>query len=123
MARGWTVKAVHGRLLNPAVYRHSSAFRADAFQADPDNRLLWRFRLRRLDAEALRDAMLRVAGEPDAKEGGPFVPTNHTEDNSVEADDKLAGARRRSSSLQPRRTQAPPLLEGFEQPPVRTDAT
>jgi hypothetical protein len=123
ISRGWSIKAVHRLILNSAVYRQSSAFRADAFQADPDNRLLWRFRLRRLDAEALRDAMLSVAGELDAKEGGPFVPTNHAEDGSVVVDEKLAGARRRSIYLQQRRTQVPTLLEVFDAPSVVTNCT
>jgi len=112
---------VHRLILNSAVYRQSSAFHEGAFQADPDNRLLWHFPLRRLDAEALRDAMLSVAGELDAKEGGPFVPTSHTADGSVVVDEKLAAARRRSIYLQQRRTQVPTLLEVFDAPSVVTN--
>jgi chromosome partitioning protein len=42
------------------TYRQTSTLREDAFEKDPDDRLLWRFPLRRLDGEALRDAMRRA---------------------------------------------------------------
>src|SRR5205807_2086111 len=60
---GWSVKAVHRLILRSAVYRQASTPRDDLDDGDPDNRLLGRFPLRRLDAEALRDAMLRASGE------------------------------------------------------------
>jgi len=47
-----------------------------SFLKDPDNRLLWRFDRRRMEAEALRDSMLRVAGILDEAVGGPMFPTN-----------------------------------------------
>jgi hypothetical protein len=118
---GWSVKALHRLILTSAAYRQSSAFRESGFESDPDNRLLWRFPLRRLDAEAIRDAMLSIAGELDTTEGGPFVPTNRTEDGSVVVDEKLDSARRRSVYLQQRRTQVPTLLEVFDTPSVVTN--
>src|SRR5205823_2044113 len=93
-----------------------SAPRAEGLQLDPDNRLLWRFPLRRLDAEALRDAMLAVAGELDARPGGPYVPTRRTVEGTVEVDEQVGGARRRSVYLQQRRTQVATLLELFDAP-------
>src|SRR5262249_32588071 len=90
---GWSIKAMHRLILNSAVYGQSaesaereaqSAKPGGALDArrsamprevDPDNRLLWHFPLRRLDAEAIRDAMLAVSGELDARAGGPYVPT------------------------------------------------
>jgi len=121
--QSWSVKAIHRLILHSAVYRQSSAFREDGFERDPENRLLWRFPLRRLDAEAIRDAMLSVAGELDCREGGPFIPTSHTEDGSVVVDEKHSGARRRSIYLQQRRTQVPTLLEVFDAPSVVTNCT
>src|SRR5207249_8816414 len=103
-------------ILNSAVYRQMSALREDGLRVDPGNRLLWRFPLRRLDAEALRDAMLAVAGELDERSGGPYVPTRRTAEGSVDVDEKLDGARRRSVYLQQRRTQVPTLLELFDAP-------
>jgi hypothetical protein len=113
---GWSVKGVHRLILTSDVYRQESKLREDCFKANPDNRLLWRFPLRRLDAEALRDAMLEVSGELNPKQGGPFVPTHRTEDGSVIVDEKVEGAHRRSLYLQQRRTQVPTLLELFDAP-------
>jgi hypothetical protein len=120
---GWSVKSLHRLILKSAVYRQSSAFRESGSESDPDNHLLWRFPLRRLDAEAIRDAMLSISGDLDAKEGGPFVPTHHTEDGSVVVDEKIHGARKRSVYLQQRRTQVPTLLEVFDSPSVVTNCT
>lgn len=47
---------------------------AEAEQRDPDHRLLWKFPLRRLDAEQLRDAILAVSGRLDLSLGGKTVP-------------------------------------------------
>jgi hypothetical protein len=118
---GWSVKALHRLILTSAAYRQSSVFRESGFESDPDNRLLWRFPLRRLDAEAIRDAMLNIAGELDTTEGAPFVPTNRTDDGSVVVEEKSNGARKRSVYLQQRRTQVPTLLEVFDTPSVVTN--
>src|SRR5205807_2652844 len=77
--------------------------------------------LRRLDAEALRDAMLSASGELDPKQGGPYVPTVRSEEGSVIVDEKANGAHRRSVYLQQRRTQVPTLLELFDAPSVVTN--
>jgi len=45
------------------TYRQASTFDADAFRIDPENQFLWRMPKRRLEAEAIRDAMLFVSGE------------------------------------------------------------
>ncbi|HEY7423366.1 MAG TPA: DUF1553 domain-containing protein, partial [Gemmataceae bacterium] len=113
---GWSVKAMHRLILNSAVYRQTSTPRPDASSIDPDNRLLWRFPLQRLDAEALRDAMLVVSGELDRRLAGPYIPTRRRDDGTVIVDEKLDGARRRSVYLQQRRTQVATLLELFDAP-------
>ena len=59
---GWSIKSMVREIVLSRTYRQSSAFRRDCFEADPDNRLLWRASKRRLDAESLRDAMLGVSG-------------------------------------------------------------
>src|ERR1700719_4134441 len=53
------------------VYQQSSAPSAAGLGADPENRLLWRANRRRLEAEALRDSLLAVAGRLDSTPGGP----------------------------------------------------
>ncbi len=113
---GWSVKALHRLIVQSATYRQSSAFRENAFEVDPDNRWLWRFPLRRLDAEAVRDAMLAVSGELDGRVGGPYVPTKRTADGSVVVEETRGDARRRSVYLQQRRTQVATLLELFDAP-------
>ncbi|MBI3415742.1 MAG: DUF1553 domain-containing protein [Verrucomicrobia bacterium] len=71
VARGWSLRAVHRLILLSATYRQTSAPDAKALSADASTRLLWRFPPRRLEAEAIRDAMLAVSGKLDLKMGGP----------------------------------------------------
>jgi hypothetical protein len=113
---GWSVKAVHRLILRSAAYRQSSAPRDDLAKLDPDNRLLGRFPLHRLDAEAVRDAMLAAAGELDRRVGGPYVPSHATAEGVVEVPEGQVGAHRRSVYLQQRRTQVVTLLQLFDAP-------
>lgn len=115
---GWKAKSLHRMILRSAVYRQSSRPRAEAKKIDPDELLLWRFPLRRLDAESIRDAMLAAAGELDVRMGGPYVPTKRTGVGEVVVDEKRDGARRRSVYLQSRRTQIASLLETFDAPSI-----
>lgn len=64
---GWSIKSLVRELASSRTYRQSSEFRSAAFEADPENRLLWRMPKRRLDAESIRDAMLAASGELDLK--------------------------------------------------------
>jgi Protein of unknown function (DUF1553)/Protein of unknown function (DUF1549)/Planctomycete cytochrome C len=120
---GWSLKTVHRLILISAVYRQTSALRQEAFRLDPENRLLWRYPLRRLDAEAVRDSMLAVSGELDLRSGGPFVPTERLPDGNVEVDENRPDARCRSIYLQQRRTQVATLLELFDAPSIMTNCT
>ena len=61
----WSVKSMIRELVQSRTYRQASTYRKAAFQRDPENRLLWRVSKRRLEAEAIRDAMLAVSGEID----------------------------------------------------------
>jgi hypothetical protein len=70
---GWSLKKLHKLIVMSRTYRLSSAENAAARDADPEGRLLARFPRRRLDFEALRDALLAVAGNLEAKMGGPAV--------------------------------------------------
>ena len=62
---GWSLKRLVRRLVLSRTWRQSSTFDRDAFLEDPENRLLWRMPKQRLEAEAIRDAMLSVSGELD----------------------------------------------------------
>jgi len=85
VAQGWRLKPLHRLMVTSATYRQSSSIGtvsparppssavATQAAADPDNTMLGRMNRRRLDAEALRDAMLVVSGELNPRAGGPGV--------------------------------------------------
>ncbi|MBX7072946.1 MAG: PSD1 and planctomycete cytochrome C domain-containing protein [Pirellulales bacterium] len=96
VAGGWRMKRMHKLLVMSETYRQSSIHprHADLAVQDADNQLWWHARRRRLDAEALRDALLSVAGQLDPAVGGPsFRP-----DISPEA---LEGLSRKNAAGQP----------------------
>lgn len=68
----WSIKKLHRVIVRSATYRQSpvSANR-QAAAVDAGNRLLWRVPLRRLEAEAVRDAVLQASGKLDRRRGGP----------------------------------------------------
>jgi hypothetical protein len=68
---GWGLKHVHRLIVLSATYRQASAARADGQADDAQDRLLWRYPPRRLEAEPLRDAVLAVSGNLDVHMGGP----------------------------------------------------
>jgi len=76
---GWSVKTLHRLILASHAYRMSCDENEAAFAADPADDLLWKFRRRRLDAEAIRDSLLAVSGTLDRRMGGahpfPAMPT------------------------------------------------
>jgi hypothetical protein len=71
--RDWSIKAMHRLLLTSKTYRQSSAVTAEQLAKDPQNRLLAHFPRQRLEAEAVRDLMLRASGMLSSKLGGPSV--------------------------------------------------
>jgi hypothetical protein len=70
----WSLKKLHRRILLSRAYAQASVENAAARDQDPENALLWRMPRRRLDMEAMRDAMLAVSGELDVSQigGRPF---------------------------------------------------
>ena len=75
VAGGWHFKDLHKQILMSATYRQ--AYRSPqwdaAQQKDPNNKYLWHFERRRLEAEEIRDAELAVGGKLNLKGGGPSV--------------------------------------------------
>jgi hypothetical protein len=121
-SRPWTLKALHRLIVTSAAYRQASAYRAPAARVDPENRLLWRQRSRRLEAEAIRDSMLSVSGtldprmygEPvgeEARATGEIVPVGEEKDG------------RRSLYLLVRRSRPVTLLNTFDAPIMETNCT
>jgi len=68
---GWSVKKLHRLIVNSKAYRQSGKPRPEGLGIDAGNRLLWRFRPRRLEAEAIRDSILQISGILDLTMGGP----------------------------------------------------
>src|SRR5262249_45920305 len=68
---GWRIKPLHRLLLTSSAYRMSSAGDPRGLAADPANDRFWRFDMRRLTAEEIRDAILAVSGNLNAKMYGP----------------------------------------------------
>ncbi len=118
VSSNWSLKQLHRTILNSATYRQSSQLNEAAFAVDPDNRLLWRQSVRRLDAESIRDGMLFVSGSLERRLGGPYVATQRSSAAEVVVNESSQGAARRSVYLQQRRTQTLSLLNLFDAPAV-----
>ena len=70
---GWSIKKVHRLILLSNAYQEASDYQPKIAEADPDNKLLWRYPRRRMEAEAVRDSMLATAGLLNPQPGGPGV--------------------------------------------------
>jgi hypothetical protein len=68
---GGSLKKLHRLILTSATYRQSSPVQSAAEAVDSENRLLWRQNRRKLEAEAVRDAVLAASGKLDLQMGGP----------------------------------------------------
>jgi len=73
MAGGWKLKRLHKLIMLSAAYQMSAAADAAALRADPANTLYWRFNMRRLTAEEVRDSVLAASGALDLRLYGPSV--------------------------------------------------
>ena len=78
---GWSIKRLHREILLSATYRQASTDRPEGTNANVDNSLYWRMNRRRLDYEAMRDALLQALGELELTIGGPSVAL--TESTSI----------------------------------------
>jgi mono/diheme cytochrome c family protein len=65
MADGWSIKKLHRLIMLSSTYQQSSADSPRYAQIDPENRLLWRANIRRMDFEEVRDSMLAIGGKLD----------------------------------------------------------
>jgi hypothetical protein len=70
---GWSIKHIHRLIMLSSAYRQDSEGEPETATADPENRLLGRMSRRRLEAEAVRDSLLAVAGGLDVRPGGPAL--------------------------------------------------
>jgi hypothetical protein len=130
VAGGFSVKQIHRLILNSSAYQQSSAPPADpARQAlvddkDQDNKLLWRFPRRRLEAAEIRDAILAVSGQLNTKAGGPsvMVPIDQGVVNQLYKPSQWVPAKdpaehnRRGVYLLVKRNLALPFMQVFDAP-------
>ncbi len=73
MVGGWRIKRMHKLIMMSNTYKQSSRGNEKALKLDPANWLLWRYSMRRLTAEEVRDSFLSVSGELNLKAGGPPI--------------------------------------------------
>ncbi len=117
---GWNIKRMIRRIVLSQTYRMSSAPNPDAQEIDPANEWLHRSRVRRLQGEAIRDAVLFVSGELDTKMFGPGVPIHLTAFMQGRGrpgkSGPLDGDRRRSIYIEVRRNFLHPMMLAFDTP-------
>ena len=70
---GWSIKSMHRLIMLSNAYRMSSDYNEKAAEIDPENELLWRMSRRRLEAEAMRDAILSISQGLDKSMGGSIM--------------------------------------------------
>jgi hypothetical protein len=80
---GWSLKAIHRLILTSETFKQSSVPTQEGMAKDAGTRLLWRFPPRRLEAEPIRDTLLQVSGNLDARMGGPGYEVFEPNDNYV----------------------------------------
>jgi hypothetical protein len=102
---GWSIKALHRTMLLTSTYQQSSQVNSAAIAADPDNRLLWHFALRRLDFEEVYDSLLAISGALDRTLGGKPITTSSDQ-----------FGKRRAIYFQIDRRNPPELLTQFDFP-------
>lgn len=118
---GWSRKRLIREIVLSRAYRQSSNFDSESFQLDPENRWLWRMSKRRIEAEAMRDAMLSISGQIDLRRPRGSLVGRVIGDRpiSLVGLDKrlprdLDGARHRSVYLPVMRDRLPDVLEVFD---------
>ena len=131
MENGWSLKRLHRQIMTSQTWRQSSSRDAKRDEIDPDNRLLSRQNVRRLEAETLRDALLAVAGKLNPKHFGKPVPVmfntegaivigNDTTDSAGRQTGKFISLEgeefRRSVYVQVRRTRPLEIFQTFDAP-------
>ena len=123
---GWSLKHLHRLMVTSATYRQTSRVDSSlenhvaAVERDPQNRLLWHARRRRLEGETMRDALLSVSGELNRRMFGvsarPALPDGLSKSYAWPADEGRADRNRRSVYVLAKRNLHYPLFEAFDQP-------
>jgi len=121
---GWSIKHIQRLIVGSSTYRQSSRIaesqRVAAHRLDPGNVLLWRQRMRRLEAESFRDAILYVSGRLQTSMYGAPTPMQRRSSGEVTTRDGQPGTRR-SIYLQVMRLTPLTMLELFDQPVMESN--
>jgi hypothetical protein len=116
---GWSTKRLIRTLVLSRAYQMSSHPDEKADAADPENLLLHRMRLRRLEGEAIRDSMLAISGRLNATMYGPSIPVHLTpflDGRGRPASGPIDGDGRRSLYTAVRRNFLSPMMLAFDTP-------
>ncbi|MFM8273632.1 MAG: DUF1553 domain-containing protein [Gemmata sp.] len=124
VAGGWRLKRLHKLIMLSSTYQLGSAGDANNLKADPANSLLWRYNMRRLTGEEVRDSVLAVSGALNLKQYGPStypkIPREVLAGQSVPGQGWPTSppeeANRRSVYAHVKRSLRVPVLVGFDQP-------
>ena len=117
----WDLKKLTKQIMLSQVYRQSSAEIPTYLAADPSSRLLWRKPPLRLEAETIRDSMLRVSGVLQPKMYGKHEPLKRGPDGQWLEDDAKGSPNRRSLYLGQFRTRPVAFLHAFDAPTMTSD--
>ncbi len=118
----WSIKAMHRLMMTSAAYRQSTRVDPESAETDPDNTLLSRMPLRRMDAEVLHDSVLQVTGRLDRERFGRPVNVTKRDSGEIVPDATAAGWRRAVYVLKKRRMPVT-LLEVFDAPKPAPNCT
>jgi hypothetical protein len=115
---GWSIKSLHRLIMLSSSYQMSSAPCETAARLDPENRLWWRMNRRRLEAEAIRDAMLAASGQLDHTMGGSLLCVANREyvTSTANVNPVVYDTRRRSIYLPVIRSAVYDVFQAFDFP-------
>src|SRR5207248_1605878 len=117
----WDLKWLTKEMMMSQAYRQSSAEVPQYLAADPSDKLLWRKAPLRLEAETIRDSMLKVSGLLNDRMFGKQEPIRRGPDGQWLEDDKAGNATRRSLYLSQTRTRSVAFLHAFDCPDMTSD--
>ncbi len=118
--QGWSMKQLHRLVVTSEAYQQDSRSRPSASEVDPDNQLLWRMPMRRIDAETLRDSVLSLTGQVNYQMYGSPAGVRSGGDGQVLYGPEGQGEQR-SIYLLHRRSTPLTLLETFDAPRMNTN--
>ncbi|NDJ10597.1 MAG: DUF1553 domain-containing protein [Acidobacteriia bacterium] len=122
VAKGWSLKTMHRLMVTSEAYRQTSQVSEALLAADPENAMVSRMPLRRMDAETLYDSLLTATSRLDAESFGSATEITVTPDKEVIVKPGKKGFRRSIYVLHRRQTPVS-LLDAFDQPTMTPNCT